>query len=288
MPYVDPVVKQLRQELRVLRRAMVGFSEAEVAGCVAIVAAVGLGSLSVATARIFELSDQFADDTEGDITAYFETAGHGLPGDTLDARLNAYAERHRVDQRTGRRRSDRGIEKIADLLYERSDSFRPGIDVSIAQSGNWARAMLTLRATQGTYKAGLNVEVNGELIEELDPQFHEAEYGSSIPYLEATLDLPPVEFRDPDKDRTAFFDIRISWMLPTWQLRQTAFTLADPRLLGVGMVENDHQVRAQIIWLYPSGHPARVSPFQFAEHPMDEEENWGDEGGRYRPMSEDA
>lgn len=144
----DSTADEIQAALLWVRRQRGSF-ESRVAHAQPLIDLVGGGSLKVAAQELERVRRQYADDPEGDISAYFATAGHKTPGESLDQRLKAYAQRHHVVERTALRRSDRGAAALAVLLQDRLRYERPWAYVIAAQRGVQLHAFVRVAMVEG-------------------------------------------------------------------------------------------------------------------------------------------
>lgn len=265
--YSDPILAQLRSELRLLRRGIYPFAEASLSKCPGLVAVAGLGSTRVAWRALSDLYETYADDVDGDVRAYFESAGYGLSGETLELRLLSYAEAHSVEQRTARRRSDRGIEQIIRLIYERGDNAHPEMAIAVVQSGATAYASVQFRLPRESGLQQPFVEVNGIHFDMDDLEFRPMA-GDRLERFEAAVDVPPAKFLDPDQNAGAYFRIRVRWLVPTWPVRGFSSFTSDPRVAGFSLIEGAFSSYSAVIPTYNPGHPLELAEVtDLPEHP---------------------
>lgn len=130
----DPLRLQLRKELRQLRRGGGIHGPVDMVACEALTRVVGMGSTEQAFTTMVEMLKHEAD-TDSDIRAYLETCGLVSDGTTLEKRLADYAAVHFVDERTARRRSDRGAEALATIFRDEEVFMRPWGHLVLYQNG---------------------------------------------------------------------------------------------------------------------------------------------------------
>lgn len=145
------------------------------------------------------------------MAAYFLTCGEPIGGDTLDWRLKRYADQHYVDGRTALRRSDRGAEKLAQVIRDSFEDERPWGILIVKQEDETLRAAITLCLPVGSERVQPQVYVNEDLLEELSFDFEEE--GVNPLLLSCTRDIPTLPLRRED-DPAA--EITVVWRLPVW------------------------------------------------------------------------
>lgn len=263
MEILDPLQRDIRDELRQLRRSLTPFDEADVSACVALVTYLGMGSAAQAFSTLLAIGQKHGKESEGDIRAFFETSGHGMDGDTLDGRLANYAQAHSVDPRTGLRRSDRGIDRLGALIRDGLPFERPWGNVIITQSGVLVEGQIRINVERGTTVSRPRVWTNGVELENLSFSFREAAYSERM--LSATELIPPSDLDADVEGDAALFALRIVWNMPVWPQWYVGAQLADPRLMSVLSTNRNFETDIAVNWAYPSDDPRRGGA-PFAEH----------------------
>ena len=133
----------LATELRSLRKRPGPLTAGKLAKTPVILKGLGGGNADEALARLSQIASQ-QDDPE--VQVAFATLGHEDHGGTVLARLDRIAAQQYVDQRTVRRWSDAGIEKLAHLILGASP---------------WLEPRCRLRAQLAAATAQISVETYG-------------------------------------------------------------------------------------------------------------------------------
>ena len=267
MEILDPLQRDIRDELRQLRRSPTPFGEAEVSTCVTLVTHLGMGSATQAFSTLLAIGQKYGKEVEGDVRAFFETSGYEMAGDTLDSRLANYAQAHSVDPRTGLRRSNRGIDRLGALIRDGLPFERPWGNVIVTQSGSLVEGQIRINVERGATVSRPRVWVNDLEIESLSFSFREAAYSEKM--LSATELIPPTDLDADVRGDAALFALRIVWNMPVWPQWYVGAQLADPRLMAVLSTNRNFETDVAINWAYPADDPRR-SGAPFAEHPGEE------------------
>ncbi|PPI21273.1 hypothetical protein [Rathayibacter sp. AY1B5] len=253
----DPLRLQLRSELRELRKGQGAFAPDRVAVCEALVRVVGIGSVEQAHATIFEMFKRYSVEPDGDIRAYLETSGVGLPGATLNKRLEAYALAHHVEERTGLRRSDRGADKLATLFRDEALFFRPWGHLTVYQFGTRVLASIALHADPASEYRSPVVWVNDQEIEDLAFQFSTPSEHTG--YVRAVQNIDGYRL---DADGERLFKIDVEWRMAVWPQWVLAAQLADPRLVAKIQTQRNFMTEVTITWgAWPAGEVPRSPSF---------------------------
>jgi hypothetical protein len=262
---LDPLNRDIREELRQLRRSSTSFDEASVSTCVALVTCLGMGSAAQAFSSLLAICQKYGKEVEGDVRAFFEISGHGITGDTLDRRLANYAQAHSVDPRTGLRRSNRGIDRLAALIRDGLPFERPWGNVIVTQSGALVEGQIRINVELGMTVSRPRVWTNGAEVENLSFSFREAAYSERM--LSATELIPPTDLDADVRGDAALFALRIVWNMPVWPQWYVGAQLADPRLMSVLSTNRNFETDIAVNWAYPSDDPRRGSA-PFAKSPI--------------------
>jgi hypothetical protein len=260
---LDPLQRDIRDELRQLRRSPTPFDEADVSACVALVTYLGMGSAAQSFSTLLTIGQKYGKAIEGDVRAFFETSGHGMAGDTLESRLANYAQAHSVDPRTGLRRSDRGIDRLGALIRDGLPFERPWGNVIVTQSGALVEGQIRINVERGTSVSRPRVWTNGVELENLSFAFREAAYSERM--LSATELIPPTDLDADVRGDAALFALRIVWNMPVWPQWYVGAQLADPRLMAVLSTNRNFETDVAVNWAYPADDPRRGGA-SFAEH----------------------
>jgi hypothetical protein len=180
-------------ELRGLRKYRQALSASSLYRARLLVRALGDGDADVALERLISLADEHGEDR--DIAAAMVSIGWDSSGANVLERLNEFGSLHDVDQRTARRWSDAGINKLAVLLVGADPWLQP-------------RAVLVLSS------AGLVVQLQIEL--RVPPNMLMGRPVLRIHGRDIAVDLPVVElsseeqlYRSPLKDAVAVEDLPV-------------------------------------------------------------------------------
>ena len=239
----DPLRLQLLSELRDLRKDQGALAPDRIALCEALVRVVGMGSVEQAHATLFEMFKRYSVEPDGDVRAYLETSGVGLEGKSLNERLDAYAESHHVERRTGLRRSDRGAEKLATLFRDEELFFRPWGHLTMYQFGERVLTSVALHIDpQSEYRAPA-VWINDELMERLAFEFEAT--SDSTGYVRAVQHIDNFILQ-PDKPW--LFKIDIEWRMPVWPQWVLGAQLADNRLVAKIQTQRNFMTEATLTW----------------------------------------
>lgn len=251
----DPLRLQLLRELRELRKGG-ALSPRQVAKCEALVRVVGMGSVEQAHATLLEMFKRYSAEPAGNIRAYLETSGVGIEGNSLNARLDAYAAAHHVDRRTGLRRSDRGAEELATLFRDEEVFFRPWGHLTLYQFGPRVLATIALHIDpQSEYRPPV-VWVNDKL---LDLIFEFGAPSRLTGYVRAHQHVDNFELQ-PEADW--LFKIDVEWRMGVWPQWVLAAQLADQRLVAKIQTQRNFMTEATITWgARPDGEVARSAQF---------------------------
>lgn len=130
-------------ELRALRKSREALSASTLLSAELLVRALGDGESDVALERLVALADEYGDDR--DISAAMVSIGWDSYGTNVLDRLNEFGGHHQVDQRTVRRWSDAGIDKLAALLVGRAPWLQPRAILVLVASSDRIRLQLELR-----------------------------------------------------------------------------------------------------------------------------------------------
>lgn len=253
----DPLRLQLRAELRELRKGEGAFAPDRVAACEALIRVVGMGSAEQAHATLFEMFKRYSVEPDGDIRAYLETSGVGLPGVSLNQRLAVYAAAHHVDQRTGLRRSDRGADKLATLFRDETLFFRPWAHLMLYQFGARVLASIALHVDPGSEYRAPAVWVNEELQDDVMFEFCAPAGGTG--YVRA---LQHIDKYTLNIDGNWLFKIDVEWRMPVWPQWVLAAQLADPRLVAKVQTQRNFMTEATITWgEWPGGQMPTTAAF---------------------------
>lgn len=130
-------------ELRALRKNRQTLSASSLYRARLLVRALGNGDADIALERLVSLADEHGEDR--DIAAAMVSIGWDSAGTNVLDRLNEFGTLHEVDQRTVRRWSDTGINKLAVLLVGADPWLQPRAVLVLSSAGAVVQLQLELR-----------------------------------------------------------------------------------------------------------------------------------------------
>lgn len=262
----DPLRRELLDELRVLRRGAGALGIERVALSGEITDFVGHGSTDQAYTRLLDILDREGTDPEGDIRAFFETAGYDSEGANLDERLKHYAATHHVDQRTALRRSDRGAEKLSYILRDDYQHDRPWVNVPLVQQGAVAAFKVSVHMPSHMMWRRPHVYINGEFQEGLEFELHDdEEVDGFVVGQESFGDIPLDVSVD---ENSPLIEIDLVWIMPVWSSWYIGAHIADPRLYAKLLTSRDHRATIGIVWADEAAAATRDDPLQVYRSPQ--------------------
>lgn len=237
--------QDLHAELRQIRRGSGEFRLERIAAFEALTNAVGEGSVERAYTTLLDVMVRHGADEEGDIRAYFETCGFDTTGDNLNGRLQEYAGRHHVDERTALRRSDRGAERLSYVLRDIVNYERPWGNIILGQVGDQIVATVWVEMPSHAMWRRPHVYINGVFQEGREFELHDsATHESLVSGQEMFRDLT---FNFDAEEDEHLLRIAVHWVMPVWPIWQLGAQLEDPSL-HVRMV-TDRTLSAEIsVW----------------------------------------
>lgn len=261
----DPLRRQLLEELRVLRRGLGMHAVPDIAPLEAVTRVVGMGSPDQAFSALVDMLKHHGTDPDGEVRAYLETCGLVSEGDTLEKRLQYYAATHHVDERTARRRSDRGAEALATIFRDETLFFRPWGHLTIYQTGGLVFPIIALHMDPGSEYREPAVWVNDEL---QDLAFYFAEPSRTTGYVRGGWHLEPVVLRPRAR---WLFRLNVEWRMAVWPQWVLAGQLADNRLVAKIQSQRNFMTEATITWGSWPGYEQipRTPPFASFPVPAD-------------------
>lgn len=239
----DPVRDGLVKELRALRREP-GIPRIErLTGKHLLIETLGMGDVARSWERLEQLREEHGSDQAADIGAYFYLAGWGVGRDTLDQRIQRYAEVQHCNPRTGLRRADRGATKLAAIIRDQAEYTRPWGLITVFQSGERADVITRLMLGRESWRHP-TIQLNGDDV--ADPQFTvhqnaDVEGGLFHQFIAqcVPLDLNVTEFE-------RMLSLYVHWPMPVWPTWQIAAYVADPRII---VRSRSFHSRAFEVWL---------------------------------------
>lgn len=216
-------------ELRALRRGS-GAYELQVADLPWLVDTLGHGVTERAGQALLRLREDHLVDPESPVGAFFWLADQGTagaPARSLEQRLSAYGETFACDPRTGLRRSDTGIELLAGMARDHSETDRPVGMFSLFQDGPNGTAVVDLWMTKQSFREP-EVLLNGEPWGR--PEFvvhsHGYDWGGRLRHRMIIDDVPLDLDVEPYE---ACLTVRVTWAMPIWPVWQITGWIADNR-----------------------------------------------------------
>jgi hypothetical protein len=253
----DPLRLELLAELRGLRRGEGAFAPDRLAECEALIRVVGMGSVEQLRGTLLEMFKRHSAEPEGDVRAFLETSGIGMEGNSLNQRLDGYAFAHRVDTRTGLRRSDRGASKLATLFRDEELFTRPWANLMMYQFGGQVLTSIVLNVDPESEYRPPAVWINDELIGDLSFEFGDPNPRTG--YISAVEHIDSFELQ---LDQNWLYKVDVEWRLGVWPQWVLAAQLADPRLVSKVQTQRNYLTEATITWgEWPAGEMPRTSPF---------------------------
>lgn len=266
----DPLRAQLLTELRAIRRGE-GLREIQdLAGSEALTRVVGMGSTAQAFSTLVEMLKHESAAPNGDVRAYLETCGLVSVGATLEQRLHSYAVAHYVDERTARRRSDRGAELLATLFRDEELFYRPWGHLTLYQTGPFMFPTIALHVDPQAEYAPPAVWVNDDL---LDVDFEFTSISESTGYARAGWHLAPVALHPKAK---WLFKIDVEWRMGVWPQWVLGAQLADNRLVAKIQTQRNFMTEATVTWGAWPGSESVPRTVAFAEFPSPDSINSDD------------
>ncbi|WP_211841608.1 hypothetical protein [Rudaeicoccus suwonensis] len=239
----DPLQQELLRCLRAVRRGGGLHAAADLVGQGALVRVVGMGSQDQAFTTVVDMLKHHAAEPEGEIRAYLETCGLVSAGDTLEKRLRSYAETHFVDERTARRRSDRGTEALATIFRDEVLFFRPWGHLTIYQTGPLVFPVIALHMDPGSEYREPAVWINDKL-QDLPFEFEDPP-SPATEYVRAGWQLKPVVLQPSAK---WLFKVDVEWRMGVWPQWVLGSQMADNRLVAKIQTQRNFMTEATVTW----------------------------------------
>lgn len=179
-------------ELRGLRKHRQPLSASSLYHAKLLVRGLGGGDAEVALERLISLADEHGEDR--DITAAMVSIGWDSNSTNVLERLNEFGSLHNVDQRTARRWSDIGIEKLAVLLVGATPWMQPHIALVLSLAGSIARFRIEVRVPPNMLMGRPSFRIDGRNVAVSMPvvelSSHEQHYRSQLEDTIAVEDFP--------------------------------------------------------------------------------------------------
>lgn len=122
------IAETIAAELRALRKRPGPLSAGKLARTPMILKGLGGGDVDEALARLTQMAASPSDVEE---EAAYATIGFMGEGESVIERLDTFAAEHFIDQRTARRWSDAGIEKVAQRILSASPWLEPRLKIAL-------------------------------------------------------------------------------------------------------------------------------------------------------------
>jgi hypothetical protein len=247
----DNLRRELLDDLWLMRKGSAAFDLAKLSTAYALVDQVGRGSPDQAYAALLAQRDAFAADPESDVIAYFETSGLGGVGKSLELRLLDYAQRHHVNERTARRHSDSGAERLSNILRGGYLYERPWGMLTIIQRGQYIHSKITIELPEYSMWRRPYVEINEKHVEDLDFELRNSTASHAM-MVRGSERLPLTAM---GKNAEGYlFTLRATWMMPVWPTWTVTSRLEDPRLYAFMSVSRGGDAEANVDWVGDTGH----------------------------------
>jgi len=261
----DIIRKELLAELRRLRRAPGPFSEARVAGAEMLIDYAGSGSVEQTFTFLMDLLERDGSDPEGDVRAFFETAGHETAGNNLDERLRAYGSHHHVDERTGLRRSDRGADQISYVIRDQFHYDRPWCNLVVVQDGDQATLRVAVEMPERSQWRRPHVYIDDVKQEGREFELHDSKAASG--YVTGVEIFRHVPLRVDATEDEPLLAVRVFWIMPVWPFWQTGAHIVDPRIYAKLVNNREHSAELLIYWVNAEARAAAGPLARFPDWP---------------------
>ena len=242
----DPLREQLHAELRAIRLGIDALSMERIAATEHLVDFLGHGSVEQAFTALLDILDKHGAEDNAAIHAYFATCGQGLDGDTLEARLLAYAAKYYVDARTALRRSDRGAERLSHIIRDRYLYERPLGNIYLAQVDDDFSFSVLIEVPDHSKYRRPHVYVNDTLQEDRRFELHDSTTDELRVNASETFQHIALDLNSPRGEVLAA--IRVYWIMPIWPSWMLGAHFADNRLFAKLSTDRDSSARITIHW----------------------------------------
>lgn len=227
---VDPMRGGLVWELRTFRRGR-GHDEARLAQLPWLTDCLGQGILERAVARFAHWRDQYGSDPTEAIGAFFWIADRSSDADlSLEMRTKQYGQTFSCDARTALRRSDAGIESLAAIARDFSETSRP-VGMFWLFQGAQATVVIDFWLDRESFRVPV-VAVNGEAVDTPDFTLHRSDeqvWGDRYRHRMILDNLPLSLDHDPYENALT---VRATWEMPIWPV----WTITGSSRLAVALV----------------------------------------------------
>lgn len=246
---VDLVRDEIADALRLLRRGPGELTPERVAAIPALIDHLGAGSTEMTYTSLMRIADEHGTDPRTDIGAFFYMSGWNHGGHSLEQRRSDYAEEFFVHDRTGLRRSDRGVYQLVDIIRDRFAWTNPVAYISAFQSGANLRVHLSLAIEEGTQFRDALILINEDddyLTDELDWVREERSK-----YIFSRARLPMLTLDTTKAADQPLIELQIHWEMPIWPIFELLTHFVDPRLMVHLRVHRRGVARIVVEWIHP-------------------------------------
>lgn len=214
----DPVHDALLADLRAIRKMPGHPSIERLNGQSELIEALGMGDLDRAWHRFEQLRGEHGTDPKTDIGAYFYLAGHEVGRDSLEQRITKYASVFACDERTARRRGDRGATKLATIIRDRSERNRPWGLITVFQTGDKVDFIVRLMMAYESWRPA-EIRLNGQDISEPVFLLHKNPDVAGGYYHQLIAEAVPLDMAVGSGGTMA--SLVVHWPMPVWPTWQT-------------------------------------------------------------------
>ena len=254
----DVIRLELLAELRAFRRGSGPFGIERVALSEMLTEFVGRGSVEQAYAKLLDLLRRDGSDAEGDVRAYFETAGLDTPGQNLSERLASYSLRHHVEERTGLRRSDRGAERLSFVLRDEFNYERPWANIFVVQDGAFAELSVSVNLPSHSHWRRPVVFINDKEQERREFELQDSDVVPGFVFGLERFRRHPLNIEAGEDD--PLLEIRVIWVLDVWPTWQSGVQLTDQRLYVKLANNRNHSAELMVNWVNAEAAASRDHP----------------------------
>ncbi len=242
----DQTTDRLLAELRHFRRQGEPFSAARLSAEQLLAEYLGNGDLEQGFASLLVLVHEYETQPDSDIHVFFLTCGWQTPGDNLDERLRSTAKSRHSHERTILRASDRGAEKLAEILRYGRATTRPFVEIFVREHEGKMRSRLDFVLHPGSRYRDPSVKVNGIRLGHLVISTKEDHINPG--FERSSHSLPDQEIRPPSVDPDAAFSLHICWAIPIWPDWALSARLFDTRLFPQLRVYASSTADVDVLW----------------------------------------
>jgi len=251
----DATRAALTRELMSLRIGREPFTAGDIANCPQLVALAGQGSSLLAFDFLMALHGQYRSLPLHAVTAYFQLAGFGLFGTSLEERKREYAAHYFVASRTALRYADKGIEQIAAAILNEEPA--PGSQLSgfvdVFQHGESVEGILQFWIEPEQAYAPPRLWINGTELPDVDVPLNDALISEGILFGDRVLPMTPIipTRVSDDHEWAPLYDLRVRWDVPTLPQWSLSATIADSRVRSTVTGNLSAQATITLDWVTP-------------------------------------